>query len=137
MSDKDKNFHRAMHDYGLNGLHGFNSRGIAPSFLGSDSLPQGLADLHWALHGLQGNMDMLDTRMKAFENNIVEISDDMKDDVIKYVGDKLMASKTPLTNETGYISKIDRIDFFPFFLMVSLLDIVSFLLLFCFLTLYI
>ena len=106
MSDKDKNFYRSMHDYGWNGLHGFNSRGIAPSFLGSDSLPQGLADLHWALHGLQGNMDMLDTRMKAFENNIIEISDDMKDDVIKYIGDKLMASKTPLTNETGYISKM-------------------------------
>ena len=103
MSDKDKNFHRALHDYGL---HGFNSRGIAPSFLGSDSLPQGLADIHWALHGIQGNMDMLDTRMKEFEDNIAEISDDMKDDVIKYIGDKLMSSKTPLTTETGYISKM-------------------------------
>jgi hypothetical protein len=100
----DKNFYNAMHDYGYH--HGFQSRGVAPSFLGSDSLPQGIADLHWALHGIQGNMDALDARMKAFTDNIVEISDDMKDDVIKYIGDKLMSSKTPLTTETGYISKM-------------------------------
>lgn len=105
MSRKDSNFYNAMHDYGYH--HGFQSRGIAPSFLGSDSLPQGIADLHWALHGVQGNMDALDGRMKGFEDNLLKIADDMKDDVIKYIGDKLLASKTPLTNDTGYISKIE------------------------------
>ena len=91
-------------DYGYH--HGFNSRGIAPSFLGSDSLPQGLADLHWALHGVQGNMDQLDAKMKTFEDNISKIANDMKDDVIKHLADKLAGSKTPLTTETGYISKM-------------------------------
>ena len=102
--DKEKRFNRARHDYGLH--HGFNSRGIAPSFLGSDSLPQGIADLHWALHGIQTNMDLLDTKTEKITEDISDIAETMKDDVIKYIGDKLMSSKTPLTNETGYISKM-------------------------------
>ena len=85
---------------------GFRSRGISPSYLGSDSLPQGIADLHWALHGIQDNMDKLDARMGSFESNIVKISDGIKDDTFKFISDKLAGSKTPLMTNTGYISKI-------------------------------
>ena len=109
MSNKDNekyNWWQAAHDYGYGWAHGFQSRGIAPSFLGSDSLPQGIADLHWALHGLQGNMDQLDAKMGTFQDNISKIANDMKDDVIKYLADKLAGSKTPLTTDTGYISKM-------------------------------
>lgn len=84
----------------------FRSRGISPSFLGSDSLPQGIADLHWALHGIQDNMDKLDARMGSFESNIVKISDGIKDDTFKYISEKLAGSKTPLMTNTGYISKM-------------------------------
>lgn len=109
MSNKDNenyNWWQAAHDHGYGWAHGFQSRGIAPSFLGSDSLPQGIADLHWALHGLQGNMDQLDAKMGTFQDNISKIANDMKDDVIKYLADKLAGSKTPLTTDTGYISKM-------------------------------
>ena len=85
---------------------GFRSRGISPSYLGSDSLPQGIADLHWALHGIQDNMDKLDARMGSFESNIVKISDGIKDETFKFISDKLAGSKTPLMTNTGYISKI-------------------------------
>ena len=85
---------------------GFRSRGISPSYLGSDSLPQGIADLHWALHGIQDNMDKLDARMGSFESNIVKISDGIKDETFKFISDKLSGSKTPLMTNTGYISKI-------------------------------
>lgn len=85
---------------------GFRSRGISPSYLGSDSLPQGIADLHWALHGIQDNMDKLDARMGSFESNIVKISDGIKDETFKFISDKLAGSKTPLITNTGYISKI-------------------------------
>ena len=34
---KDKEFNKARHDYGFH--HGFNSRGIAPAYIGGDSLP--------------------------------------------------------------------------------------------------
>ena len=109
MSNKDNekyNWWQAAHDHGYGWAHGFQSRGIAPSFLGSDSLPQGIADLHWALHGLQGNMDQLDAKMGTFQDNISKIANGMKDDVIKYLADKLAGSKTPLTTDTGYISKM-------------------------------
>ena len=109
MSNKDNekyNWWQAAHDHGYGWSHGFQSRGIAPSFLGSDSLPQGIADLHWALHGLQGNMDQLDAKMGTFQDNISKIANGMKDDVIKYLADKLAGSKTPLTTDTGYISKM-------------------------------
>lgn len=109
MSNKDNekyNWWQEAHDHGYGWAHGFQSRGIAPSFLGSDSLPQGIADLHWALHGLQGNMDQLDAKMGTFQDNISKIANDMKDDVIKYLADKLAGSKTPLTTDTGYISKM-------------------------------
>lgn len=85
---------------------GFRSRGISPSYLGSDSLPQGIADIHWALHGIQDNMDKLDARMGSFESNIVKISDGIKDETFKFISDKLAGSKTPLMTNTGYISKI-------------------------------
>lgn len=85
---------------------GFRSRGISPSYLGSDSLPQGIADLHWALHGIQDNMDKLDARMGSFESNIVKISDGIKDETFKFISDKLAGSKTPLMTNTGYISKM-------------------------------
>lgn len=109
MSNKDNekyNWWQAAHDHGYGWAHGFQSRGIAPSFLGSDSLPQGIADLHWALHGLQGNMDQLDAKMGTFQDNLSKIANGMKDDVIKYLADKLAGSKTPLTTDTGYISKM-------------------------------
>lgn len=109
MSNKDNekyNWWQAAHDHGYGWAHGFQSRGIAPSFLGSDSLPQGIADLHWALHGLQGNMDQLDAKMGTFQDNISKIANGMKDDIIKYLADKLAGSKTPLTTDTGYISKM-------------------------------
>lgn len=109
MSNKDNekyNWWQAAHDHGYGWAHGFQSRGIAPSFLGSDSLPQGIADLHWALHGLQGNMDQLDAKMGTFQDNISKIANGMKDDVIKYLADKLAGSKTPLTTDTGYINKM-------------------------------
>lgn len=106
-NDNEKyNWARAAHDYGNGWAHGFQSMGIAPSFLGADSLPQGLADLHWALHGIQGNMDELDAKMKTYDDNISKIANNMRDDIIKYIGSAFGDSKTPMTTETGYISKM-------------------------------
>ena len=51
-------------------------------------------------------MDQLDAKMGTFQDNISKIANDMKDDVIKYLADKLAGSKTPLTTDTGYISKM-------------------------------
>lgn len=102
--EEQQKFDRARHDYGFN--HGFNSRGIAPSFLGADSLPQGIADLHWALHGIAHNMDDLDGRMKSYEGNIQRIIDSAKEGIIKDLGKSLIQSRTPLTSKTAYIGKI-------------------------------
>lgn len=100
----------ASHDYGYGWSHGFQSRGIAPSFLGSDSLPQGIADLHWALHGIQNNMDKLDGMMGTFNDNIAKIANDMKKDVIEHLEDKIVNrdknGSSPLTTDTCYISKV-------------------------------
>lgn len=101
---KDNNWGNSFNDYGFN--HGFQSRGIAPSFLGSDSLPQGISDLHWALHGIQNNVDELDSKINTFNDNIADIAKGMKNNIIEYLGDKLAGSKTPLTTSTGYLSKI-------------------------------
>lgn len=101
---KDNNWGNSFNDYGFN--HGFQSRGIAPSFLGSDSLPQGIGDLHWALHGIQNNVDELDSKINTFNDNIADIAKGMKNNIIEYLGDKLAGSKTPLTTSTGYLSKI-------------------------------
>lgn len=99
-----KRFAMARHDYGYH--HGHNARGIAPSYIGADSLPQAVNDLHWALHGLQGNMDALDTRMKDFEGNVQGIAEDMKKDVVKAIGYTLIESNTPVTNNSGYLSSL-------------------------------
>ena len=113
MPNKDNekyNWWNAAHDYGYGWSHGFQSRGIAPSFLGSDSLPQGIADLHWALHGIQDNMDKLDGKMGTFNDNIARIANDMKNDVIEYLEDKLINkdknANSPITTDTCYISKV-------------------------------
>ena len=110
-NDNEKyNWWNATHDYGHGWSHGFQSRGIAPSFLGSDSLPQGIADLHWALHGIQDNMDKLDGKMGTFNDNIARIANDMKNDVIEYLEDKLINkdknANSPITTDTCYISKV-------------------------------
>lgn len=105
MSDEfKKRFNRARHDYGFH--HGHNARGIAPSYIGADSLPQAVNDLHWALHGVQGNMDLLDSRMTEFEGNISDIADGMKDDVVKSLGNTIIESNTPITNKSGYLSSL-------------------------------
>lgn len=113
MPNKDNekyNWWNAAHDYGYGWSHGFQSRGIAPSFLGSDSLPQGIADLHWALHGIQDNMDKLDGKMGTFNDNIARIANDMKNDVVEYLEDKLINkdknANSPITTDTCYISKV-------------------------------
>ena len=110
-NDNEKyNWWNAAHDYGHGWSHGFQSRGIAPSFLGSDSLPQGIADLHWALHGIQDNMDKLDGKMGTFNDNIAKIANDMKKDVIEHLEDKIMTRDkngiAPITTDTCYISKV-------------------------------
>lgn len=110
-NDNEKyNWWNAARDYGHGWSHGFQSRGIAPSFLGSDSLPQGIADLHWALHGIQDNMDKLDGMMGTFNDNIAKIANDMKKDVIEHLEDKILNRDkngvAPLTTDTCYISKI-------------------------------
>lgn len=110
-NDNEKyNWWNATRDYGHGWSHGFQSRGIAPSFLGSDSLPQGIADLHWALHGIQDNMDKLDGMMGTFNDNIAKIANDMKKDVIEHLEEKILNRDkngvAPLTTDTCYISKI-------------------------------
>lgn len=107
MADKynrNDSFQNAMGDYGFG--HGFNSRGMSPSYLGSDSLPQGISDVHWAMHGLADNVDQLDARMADYEKKIKEVTKGMEQDVVKHLSDVLTASKTALTNDTAYFTKV-------------------------------
>ena len=111
MSDKEKyNWAHASHDYGYGWSHGFQSRGIAPSFLGSDSLPQGLSDLHWAMHGIQQNVDNLDAKVGTLNDNIAKIANDMKEDIIKGIEKSVLNTNTnalsPLTDDTSTVSKV-------------------------------
>ena len=111
MSDNEKyNWAHASHDYGYGWSHGFQSRGIAPSFLGSDSLPQGLSDLHWAMHGIQHNVDNLDAKVGTLNDNIAKIANDMKEDIIKGIEKSVLNTNTnalsPLTDDTSTVSKV-------------------------------
>lgn len=111
MSDNEKyNWAHASHDYGYGWSHGFQSRGIAPSFLGSDSLPQGLSDLHWAMHGIQQNVDNLDAKVGTLNDNIAKIANDMKEDIIKGIEKSVLNTNTnalsPLTDDTSTVSKV-------------------------------
>ena len=111
MSDNEKyNWAHASHDYGYGWSHGFQSRGIAPSFLGSDSLPQGISDLHWAMHGIQHNVDNLDAKVGTLNDNIAKIANDMKEDIIKGIEKSVLNSNTnalsPLTDDTSTVSKV-------------------------------
>lgn len=111
MSDNEKyNWANASHDYGYGWSHGFQSRGIAPSFLGSDSLPQGLSDLHWAMHGIQHNVDNLDAKVGTLNDNIAKIANDMKEDIIKGIEKSVLNTNTnalsPLTDDTSTVSKV-------------------------------
>ena len=111
MSDNEKyNWAHASHDYGYGWSHGFQSRGIAPSFLGSDSLPQGLSDLHWAMHGIQHNVDNIDAKVGTLNDNIAKIANDMKEDIIKGIEKSVLNTNTnalsPLTDDTSTVSKV-------------------------------
>lgn len=111
MSDNEKyNWAHASHDYGYGWSHGFQSRGIAPSFLGSDSLPQGLSDLHWTMHGIQHNVDNLDAKVGTLNDNIAKIANDMKEDIIKGIEKSVLNTNTnalsPLTDDTSTVSKV-------------------------------
>lgn len=111
MSDNEKyNWAHASHDYGYGWSHGFQSRGIAPSFLGSDSLPQGLSDLHWAMHGIQQDVDTVNAKIGTFNDNIAKIADDMKKDIIKGIEKSVLNTNTnalsPLTDDTSTVSKV-------------------------------
>lgn len=111
MSDNEKyNWYHASHDYGYGWRHGFQSRGIAPSFLGSDSLPQGLSDLHWAMHGIQHNMDIVDAKIGTLNDNIAKIANDMKEDITKGIEKSILSTNknalSPLTDDTSTVSKV-------------------------------
>lgn len=111
MSDNEKyNWYHASHDYGYGWRHGFQSRGIAPSFLGSDSLPQGLSDLHWAMHGIQHNMDIVDAKVGTLNDNIAKIANDMKEDITKGIEKSILSTNknalSPLTDDTSTVSKV-------------------------------
>lgn len=111
MSDNEKyDWAHASHDYGYGWSHGFQSRGIAPSFLGSDSLPQGLSDLHWAMHGIQQDVDTVNAKIGTFNDNIAKIADDMKKDIIKGIEKSVLNTNTnalsPLTDDTSTVSKV-------------------------------
>lgn len=110
MSNDKYNWNDAVHDYGYGWRHGFQSRGIAPSFIGSDSLPQGLSDLHWALHGIQHNMDVLDAKVNTINDNTTKTANDMKNAIIDGLSKTLIDNgkngTSPLNNENCHITKV-------------------------------
>lgn len=101
---KDKEFNKARHDYGFH--HGFNSRGIAPAYIGGDSLPQAISDLHWAIHGIQNNIDEMDAKFDSSEETIAEeINKHLKENLDK-ISAAITASRTVVTNDTAYVSRV-------------------------------
>lgn len=110
MSNDKYNWYDAVHDYGHGWRHGFQSRGIAPSFIGSDSLPQGLSDLHWALHGIQHNMDVLDAKVNTINDSTAKTANDMKNAIIDGLSKTLIDNgkngTSPLNNENCHITKV-------------------------------
>ena len=102
--DRRSYFNKARHDHGMN--HGFNSRGLAPAYLGADTLPQGISDIHWAMHGVQDQMDEMNQIVNNIDDNISDIADDLVDEVIDKIDDMIIGSDSVLSNYSGYISKL-------------------------------
>lgn len=100
----DKEFNKARHDYGFR--HGFNSRGIAPAFIGGDSLPQAISDLHWAIHGIQSNIDELDAKFDSSSETIAEETNKHIEETLKKISEAITASRTVVTNDTAYVSRV-------------------------------
>lgn len=100
----DKDFNKARHDYGFH--HGFNSRGIAPAYIGGDSLPQAISDLHWAIHGIQSNIDEMDAKFDSSKETIAEETNKHLKENLEKISEAITASKTVLTNDTSYVSRV-------------------------------
>ena len=102
-SSREENFKNARNDYGQG--HRFNSRGLAPSFLGADSIPQAVSDTHWSMHGLAKRIDDV-------EGEIVTIDNTQKDNVYSSeeifdkVGELIVGGSQSLSNYTGYFTKV-------------------------------
>lgn len=100
----DKEFNKARHDYGFH--HGFNSRGIAPAYIGGDSLPQAISDLHWAIHGIQSNIDEMDAKFDSSEEIIAEETNKHLEESLDRISEAITTSRTVLTNDTSYVSRV-------------------------------
>lgn len=101
-SREDK-FNRARNDYGYG--HGFNSRGLAPAFLGADSLPQAVSDVHWSEHGLAKRIDDLELEVNDINININ--NDQINEDqVINDIGQLTIGGGESLNNYSGYLTKV-------------------------------
>lgn len=101
-SREDK-FNRARNDgnYG----HGFNSRGLAPAFLGADSLPQAISDVHWSEHGLAKRIDDLELEINDINININ--NDQINEDqIINDIGQLTIGGGEGLNNYSGYLTKV-------------------------------
>lgn len=101
-SREDK-FNRARNDYNYG--HGFNSRGLAPAFLGADSLPQAVSDVHWSEHGLAKRIDDLELEVNDINININ--NDQINEDqIINDIGQLTIGGGEGLNNYSGYLTKV-------------------------------